>query len=81
MARNVLADHRRSALRRQARHRDLDAEMADLYGDLADHSVERNAIAQAFATIPEADRELLARAGVVGLEVTAERQAGLEYAD
>ncbi|MER7362526.1 RNA polymerase sigma factor [Nonomuraea wenchangensis] len=68
VARNVLADHRRSALRRQARHRDLDAEMADLYGDLADRSVERNAIAQAFATLPEDDRELLALVAWEGLD-------------
>ncbi|MEV4224921.1 RNA polymerase sigma factor [Nonomuraea sp. NPDC049725] len=64
VARNVLAGHRRSALRRQVRHRDLDAEMADLYGDLADRSVERNAIAQAFATLPEDDRELVAWEGL-----------------
>ncbi|NUW35982.1 RNA polymerase sigma factor [Nonomuraea sp. SMC257] len=68
VARNVLADHRRGALRRQARHRDLDAEMADLHGDPADHSVERSAIAQAFRTLPDDDRELLALVAWEGLD-------------
>ncbi|GAA2268683.1 hypothetical protein GCM10010149_06920 [Nonomuraea roseoviolacea subsp. roseoviolacea] len=68
VARNVLADHRRGALRRRARHRDLDAEMADLYGDPADHSVERSAIAQAFRTLPDDDRELLALVAWEGLD-------------
>ncbi|MFG1962411.1 RNA polymerase sigma factor [Nonomuraea sp. NPDC049028] len=67
VARNVLADHRRRALRHQSRHRELDTEMADLYGDPADHNVELNAIAQAFSTLSDDDRELLSLVAWEGL--------------
>jgi RNA polymerase sigma-70 factor (ECF subfamily) len=68
VARNVLADHRRNALRHQARHRELDAEMADLYGDPADHNVELNAIAQVLRTLSDDDRELLLLVAWEGLD-------------
>ncbi|MEV0595798.1 RNA polymerase sigma factor [Nonomuraea cavernae] len=68
VARNVLADHRRSALRHRARHRELNAEMADLYGDPADHNVELAAIAQVFRTLSDDDREVLSLVAWEGLD-------------
>ncbi|SNT60766.1 RNA polymerase, sigma subunit, ECF family [Streptosporangium subroseum] len=59
VARKVLANHRRGEVRRQARSVELDAEMADLYGDSPDSGVELSVIAQVFRTLSEDDRELL----------------------
>ncbi|GAA4570334.1 RNA polymerase sigma factor [Planotetraspora kaengkrachanensis] len=68
VARNVLANHRRGEVRRQARSVELDAEMADLYGDSPDSGVELEAIAQVFRTLPDDDRELLSLVAWEGLD-------------
>ncbi|GII29377.1 RNA polymerase sigma factor [Planotetraspora mira] len=68
VARNVLANHRRGEVRRQARSVELDAEMADLYGNSPDSGVELAAIAQVFRTLPDDDRELLSLVAWEGLD-------------
>src|SRR5262249_7606751 len=59
VARNLIADQRRSALRRQARHVELAADLAGLYGDHAEAAIERDPVTQALRSIPDSDRELL----------------------
>ncbi|WP_336213923.1 RNA polymerase sigma factor [Nonomuraea sp. LPB2021202275-12-8] len=66
VARRVLADHRRSAVRR--RSVELDAEIADLYGDAPDSGVELSAVAQVFRTLSDDDREILSLVAWEGLE-------------
>ncbi|GAA4218102.1 RNA polymerase sigma-70 factor (ECF subfamily) [Streptosporangium album] len=68
VARKVLAGHRRGEVRRQARSAELDAELADLYGDSPDSRVELGAIAQALGTLPDDDRELLSLVAWEGLD-------------
>ncbi|MFD8557642.1 RNA polymerase sigma factor [Streptosporangium canum] len=68
VARKVLAAHRRGEVRRQARSAELDAELADLYGDSPDSRVELGAIAQALGTLADDDRELLALVAWEGLD-------------
>ncbi|MFD8533247.1 RNA polymerase sigma factor [Streptosporangium canum] len=68
VARKVLAAHRRGEVRRQARSAELDAELADLYGDSPDSRVELGAITQALGTLPDDDRELLALVAWEGLD-------------
>ncbi|GLW05343.1 DNA-directed RNA polymerase sigma-70 factor [Microtetraspora sp. NBRC 13810] len=60
VARRVLANHRRGEVRRQARSAELDAEMADLYGADPESTVELRVIGEAFRTLSEEDREVLA---------------------
>ncbi|MEV0148732.1 MULTISPECIES: sigma-70 family RNA polymerase sigma factor [unclassified Nonomuraea] len=82
VARKVLANHRRvdgrrtgrlqagdgrPAHPRQARNPQLDAEMADLYGERPDSGVELAPIAQAFRSLPDDDRELLSLVAWEGL--------------
>ncbi|MFF4775339.1 RNA polymerase sigma factor [Microtetraspora fusca] len=68
VARNVLANHRRGEVRRQARSVELDAEMADLYGAAPDSGVALTAIAEVFRSLPDDDRELLSLVAWEGLD-------------
>ncbi|WP_433220056.1 RNA polymerase sigma factor [Microtetraspora malaysiensis] len=68
VTRNVLANHRRGEVRRQARSVELDAEMADLYGDPSASGVELTAIVQVFRALPDDDRELLSLVAWEGLD-------------
>ncbi|WP_371783206.1 RNA polymerase sigma factor [Streptosporangium subroseum] len=68
VARKVLANHRRGEVRRQARSVELDAEMADLYGDSPDSGIELSVIAQVFRTLSDDDRELLSLVAWEGLD-------------
>lgn len=68
VARNLLANHRRSEAFRQSRMAVLDADIADLYSRSPEGSAERDAIARAFAALPAADRELLALVAWEGLD-------------
>ncbi|WP_433251644.1 RNA polymerase sigma factor [Streptosporangium sp. CA-135522] len=68
VARRVLANHRRGEVRRQARSIELDAEMADLYGESPDSGVELKAITQVFRTLTDDDRELLSLVAWEGLD-------------
>ncbi|WP_433417106.1 RNA polymerase sigma factor [Microtetraspora malaysiensis] len=67
-ARNVLANHRRGEVRRQARSVELDAEMVDLYGAAPDNGVELTAIGEVFRSLPDDDRELLSLVAWEGLD-------------
>ncbi|MFF5206429.1 RNA polymerase sigma factor [Streptosporangium sp. NPDC000396] len=68
VARNVLANHRRGEIRRQARSAELDLEMADLYGRSPDSGVELSTIGQVFRSLSGDDRELLSLVAWEGLE-------------
>ncbi|MBG0830402.1 RNA polymerase sigma factor [Planomonospora sp. ID67723] len=68
VARKVLANHHRGDNRRRARMVELDAELADLYGDSLDSGIERAAIGQAFRTLSDDDRELLSLVAWEGLD-------------
>ncbi|WP_285706859.1 RNA polymerase sigma factor [Microtetraspora sp. NBRC 16547] len=68
VARNVLANHRRGEIRRQARSVELDVEMVDLYGAAPDTGVELTAIAEVFRSLPDDDRELLSLVAWEGLD-------------
>ncbi|WP_169952646.1 RNA polymerase sigma factor [Microbispora sp. H11081] len=67
VARNVVANHRRGEVRRQARSARLDAELADLYEDSPDSGLELSAIGEAFRSLPDDDRELLSLVAWEGL--------------
>ncbi|MFI6799968.1 RNA polymerase sigma factor [Streptosporangium canum] len=67
VARKVLADHRRSAVRQRLRSVELDAEMADLYGDSPDSGVGLSVIAAVFRSLSDDDRELLSLVAWEGL--------------
>ncbi|MEW9534361.1 RNA polymerase sigma factor [Microbispora sp. NPDC049125] len=68
VARRVLADHRRSAVRHRVRDVELDTEMADLYADAPDSGVGLSAVAAVFRTLTDDDRELLSLVAWEGLE-------------
>ncbi|MGP3957113.1 RNA polymerase sigma factor [Nonomuraea sp. 3N208] len=68
IARNVLANHRRSRHRRQERHMALDAEIADLYARSPESGIELSAIARALRELPEDDRELIMLVAWEGLD-------------
>ncbi|MFI7706284.1 RNA polymerase sigma factor [Nonomuraea sp. NPDC049480] len=68
VARNVLANHRRSQARQQARNVSLDLDVADLYARTPEGSVEMGAIARAFGELLGDDRELLALIAWEGLD-------------
>ncbi|MEV8638193.1 sigma-70 family RNA polymerase sigma factor [Streptosporangium sp. NPDC051023] len=68
VARNVLANHNRFEGRRKARSAELDVRMADLYTDSPESGVEREAIALAFRSLPDNDRELLSLVAWEGLD-------------
>ncbi|MFE3452787.1 RNA polymerase sigma factor [Nonomuraea sp. NPDC059194] len=68
VARNVLANHRRSTTRHHARTVELDADLADLYASTPDSTVEFGAIARAFQDLQDDDRELLGLVAWEGLE-------------
>lgn len=67
VARKVLADHRRSTARQRLRSVELDAEIADLYGDSPGSSVELSVIGAVFRSLPDDDRELLSLVAWEGL--------------
>ncbi|MFI6293964.1 RNA polymerase sigma factor [Nonomuraea sp. NPDC050790] len=67
VARKVLADHRRSAVRQRLRSVELDAEMADLYGASPDSGIELSMISTVFRSLPDDDRELLSLVAWEGL--------------
>ncbi|MGW5265062.1 RNA polymerase sigma factor [Microbispora sp. NPDC004025] len=67
VARNVVANHRRGEVRRQARSAELDADLADLYGDSPESGIELAAIGEAFLSLSDDDRELLALVAWEGL--------------
>ncbi|MEU3169363.1 sigma-70 family RNA polymerase sigma factor [Streptosporangium sp. NPDC006930] len=68
VARKILANHYRGDNRRRARRTELDAKMADLYGDSPDSKVELGAIGQVFLTLSDEDRELLSLVAWEGLD-------------
>lgn len=68
VARKVLADHRRSTVRQRLRSVELDAEIADLYGDSPDSGVELSVIGAVFRSLSDDDRELLSLVAWEGLE-------------
>ncbi|WP_455432615.1 RNA polymerase sigma factor [Streptosporangium canum] len=68
VARKVLADHRRSTVRQRLRSVELDAEMADLYGDSPDSGVGLSVIAAVFRSLSDDDRELLSLVAWEGLD-------------
>lgn len=68
VARNVLANHRRGAVRRQNRSVQLDLDVADLYADTPEGSVELGAIARTFRQLSDDDRELLSLVAWEGLD-------------
>jgi RNA polymerase sigma factor (sigma-70 family) len=67
VARNMLYEHRRSTLRRRTSPLELDAEMADLYGDSPESGVELSVISQVFRSLSDDDRELLSLVAWEGL--------------
>ncbi|MFI6925264.1 RNA polymerase sigma factor [Nonomuraea spiralis] len=67
VARKVLADHRRSTARQRLSSVELDAELADLYGDHSGSSVELNVIGAVFRGLSDDDRELLSLVAWEGL--------------
>ncbi|MFC7387843.1 MULTISPECIES: RNA polymerase sigma factor [Sphaerisporangium] len=67
VARRVLADQRRKSVRRRMRDVELDAEMADLYGDPPEAGAELRAVAAVFRSMPDDDRELLSLVAWEGL--------------
>ncbi|MFD1938890.1 MULTISPECIES: RNA polymerase sigma factor [Nonomuraea] len=68
VARNVLANHRRSTARHHARTVELDADLADLYAAAPDTTLELGAIGRAFRSLGDDDRELLGLVAWEGLE-------------
>src|SRR5437868_2273740 len=68
VARDVLADRRRTENRHQSRSADLDAAMTGLYTDSPEHGEALEAIVQIFRALPEADRELLSLVAWEGLD-------------
>ncbi|MEU7741738.1 RNA polymerase sigma factor [Nonomuraea sp. NPDC049158] len=68
VARKVLANHYRGDNRRRARSVELDAEMADLYGESPDSGVELAAIGQVLQSLSDDDREMLSLVAWEGLD-------------
>ncbi|WP_204286253.1 RNA polymerase sigma factor [Microbispora amethystogenes] len=67
VARKVLADHRRSAVRQRLHSVELDAEMADLYANSPDSGIELSVISTVFRSLSDNDRELLSLVAWEGL--------------
>jgi RNA polymerase sigma-70 factor (ECF subfamily) len=68
VARNVLANHRRAAARRQGLSMALAAEVADLYAPGPEDSAELRTINRVFRELPDVDRELLSLVAWEGLD-------------
>jgi RNA polymerase sigma factor (sigma-70 family) len=68
VARNVLANQRRGAVRRQGLSAALAAELVDHYAPSAEDSAELGTLRQAFRLLPDDDREVLALVAWEGLD-------------